>query len=219
MAPRGARFPWLFILGGGLPRAAAVGSRRQTNIWEEFFMNANQQKQIRSIVITGLCLGLGLVLPSIFHMFGAVSGQVFLPMHIPALLCGFTAGPVCGLICGVVLPLLSSVVTGMPAFYPMAITMACELAAYGFFSGLLYRRLGRVYLSLIPAMLAGRAVSGLANWALLGMGGGGYTLSVFLAGAFVKPIPGIIIQLVLVPVLVKALEKSGLVGTKNPAAA
>jgi len=174
-------------------------------------------KQVKNLVAAGLCVGLGLALPSVFHIFGAVSGQVFLPMHIPALLCGFVAGPAYGLACGFVLPLLSSVLTGMPAIFPAAPAMALELAAYGFFTGFLYRRGLKLYPSLLMAMVLGRVVSGLANAFFMGLAGNPYTLAIFMTGAFVKPIPGIIIQLIVVPLLVKALEKSGILRGPVPA--
>lgn len=174
---------------------------------------------VRKLVYTALCVGLGLAMPSVFHIFGAVSGKVFLPMHIPVLLCGFVAGPMGGLACGFILPLLSSVLTGMPVLWPTAPAMALELATYGLLCGLLYHSRGwKLYPSLITAMVAGRAVSGVANAVFMGLAGNPYTLSIFLGGAFVTPIPGIIIQLVLVPALVTALSRAGLVERAKQAA-
>lgn len=169
-----------------------------------------KQESVRKLVYTALCIGLGLVLPTVFHFFGAGAGKVFLPMHIPVLLCGFVAGPAYGLACGVILPLLSAAVTGMPPLFPMGLAMALECGAYGLATGWLYARWRRVYPSLLLAMAAGRVVSGLANALFMGLAGNPYTLSVWMAGAFVTPIPGILIQLVLVPALVYALERSGI---------
>ncbi len=55
-------------------------------------------------------------------------------------------------------------------------------------------------------MLAGRIVAGLAN-GLIFMAGN-YTMSAWLAASFVTALPGIAIQLILLPVLVLAVEKS-----------
>lgn len=57
----------------------------------------------------------------------------------------------------------------------------------------------------------GRAVSGIANAVLLGIAGKPYGFTVFLTSAFVTALPGIVIQLVAVPLLVAALQKAGLV--------
>ena len=107
---------------------------------------------------------------------------------------------------------LSSLLTGMPPAFPTLPAMMLELCAYGVLTGLFYRKLrGNLYLSLIGAMLGGRAVSGIANAVLLGIAGKPYGFTVFLTSAFVTALPGIVIQLVAVPLLVAALQKAGLV--------
>lgn len=164
----------------------------------------------RRLVMSALCAALGLVLPMAFHAVPN-AGQVFLPMHIPVLLCGLICGPWYGLICGAVTPLLSSALTGMP---PSAMLpgMLCELATYGLAGGAMSAALGRlnraarVYASLTGAMLAGRLVSGALN-ALI-FRAGEYTLSAWLAASFVTALPGIAIQLVAIPLLVAALERA-----------
>jgi riboflavin transporter FmnP len=171
----------------------------------------------RKLVMAALCVALGLVLPITFHAIPN-AGSIFLPMHIPVLLCGFIAGWPFGLLCGIVTPLLSSVFTGMP---PMSLLpgMLCELAVYGVVSGLLYARLNagnrvaNLYLSLIPAMLAGRVVSGILNATLFSVGR--YSMHIWLTASFVTALPGIVIQLVVIPVLVAVLQKAKLVETPH----
>ncbi|MDK2961759.1 MAG: hypothetical protein PWP20_885 [Eubacteriaceae bacterium] len=164
-------------------------------------------KNTKSLIGTGLCMAMGLLLPQLFHAIGA--GSVFLPMHIPVLICGLCFGWEYGLACGVVTPLLSSVITGMPPIFPTAIAMMFELAAYGALTGFIYRKLNlNLYLSLIISMLGGRVVSGIASMILYGVAGSEYGLQIFLTGAFVTALPGIILQIVVVPVLVMALEKA-----------
>lgn len=93
-------------------------------------------KQTKNLVTSGMCVALAIVLPMAFHMIPD-AGKVFLPMHIPVLLCGLLCGPVYGLGCGILAPLLSHLFTGMPPT-AMLPSMLCELAAYGMLSGILH---------------------------------------------------------------------------------
>ena len=170
-----------------------------------------KQSSTRKLVIAGMMLALGLILPyATAHGFG-VQGNVLLPMHIPVLLCGFICGPMYGALCGLVLPVLNSLLTGMPAMYPMALIMTCELTAYGLVSGLLNKVFGKsgkiytMYPTLIIAMIAGRLVYGFVAWLLLFTGAAAGKFSVI--GAVVTGIPGIVIQLVLIPVVVYKVIK------------
>ena len=167
----------------------------------------------KRLILAGLCIALGIVLPVAFHSV-ANAGSIFLPMHIPVLLCGLICGWPYGLACGVLAQLLSSLITGMP---PMAYlpSMLCELAVYGFVSGLLMRYvktgklLADLYLSLVSAMLLGRLVLGLLN-ALL-FRAGEYSVALWTTSAFVTALPGIVIQLAVIPALVFALKQSKLI--------
>ncbi len=166
-----------------------------------------KKTRIVSLTGTALCMALGLVLPLLFHLIGA--GPVFLPMHIPVLLCGLLFGWQFGAACGLLVPLLSSVFTGMPPLFPTAAAMMLELCAYGVLTGVFYRRLRwNVYPALIGAMLGGRIVSGAANAVLLGAAGKPYGFGAFLSASFVEALPGIAIQIVLIPVVVLALERA-----------
>ena len=160
----------------------------------------------KQLVLAALCVALGVVLPVAFHSIPN-AGSVLLPMHIPVLLCGLVCGPVYGLLSGILTPLLSSMITGMP---PMAYlpSMLCELAAYGLVAGTGKRPLD-LYIQLVSAMLIGRLVYGVMN-ALI-FSAGNYSFAVFVSGAFVTALPGIVIQLVLLPAVVLLLEKARLV--------
>ncbi len=154
----------------------------------------------------GMFLALGILLPFVTaHGFG-MSGNILLPMHIPVLLCGFYCGPVMGFLCGLLLPILNSMLTGMPALFPMALLMTCELSVYGLVSGLLYRlsqcrrSFAALYAVLIAALISGRVVYGIAAYILLISGTSLGSISVI--GAVITGIPGIVIQLILIPVLV-----------------
>lgn len=170
------------------------------------------KKYIWEMVIAALCVALGVVLPVAVHGIPN-AGNILLPMHIPVLLCGLLCGPAYGLACGVVTPLLSSLITGMPPA-AMLPSMVCELAVYGLAAGLLIllvrtkSQAANVYISLVGAMLVGRVVYGIVN-ALI-FRAGEYSMQVWLTASFVTALPGIIIQLVLLPLVVLALRKAKL---------
>lgn len=167
----------------------------------------------KKLVLSGLFIAIGLVLPLFTHTIGL--GTNILPMHIPVLICGFVCGWPYGLVVGVITPLLSSLLTGMPPLIPYAITMAFELAAYGFMAGLLYKAFPKktvfVYVSLIISMIFGRIVWGTAMLAILGLTGKVFTWVAFTGGAFIESLPGIIIQIILIPILIIALKKAKLI--------
>ena len=134
------------------------------------------------------------------------------PMHIPALLCGFFCGGVWGLAVGLIAPVLRSLIFGMPPVFPTAICMSLELAAYGAVSGFLHYHVlppkkSAVYVCLLVAMVAGRLVWGAARFLCAGLDISAFGLSAFWAGAVTTAIPGIILQLLLIPVLVMALKR------------
>ena len=169
----------------------------------------------KNLVLAAMFIALGFVLPMLTGQIPQI-GSMLLPMHIPVLLCGLVCGWPYGLAVGIVTPILRSFVFGMPPMFPTAVAMAFEMAAYGCVVGLLYSRskwkcVFSLYRSMLIAMLAGRAVWGIATMALLGIGGTSFTLSAFLAGAFLNAIPGIILQLVLIPAVMVALNKAKLV--------
>ncbi len=163
------------------------------------------------LVLGALFIALGFLLPFLTGQIPEI-GSMLSPMHIPALLCGFICGWPWGLVVGFVMPLLRSLILGMPPLWPVAMAMAFELAAYGAAAGLLYRALGRrpiaIYGALVLAMLLGRLVWGLAMYVLVGPG---FTWQAFLAGAFVKAWPGILLHIVLIPPILLALERAKLI--------
>ena len=165
---------------------------------------------MKKLVYSAMCLALCLVLPFLTGQIPEI-GSMLLPMHIPVLLCGFLCGGGWGAAVGFTAPLLRHLLFGMPPM-PGCISMAFELATYGFVVGLLHKRMGKgmkgIYGSLICAMVAGRLVWGAAQMAIMGLNGGSFPFSAFVAGAFTSAIPGIVLQLMLVPVLVRALDKA-----------
>ena len=169
----------------------------------------------RSLVLAALFLALAFVLPMVTGHVPQV-GNMLCPMHFPILLCGYVLGGPWGLALGFIAPLLRSVLFGMPPMYPVAIAMAFELATYGFVSGVMYRRvqqhtLPMMFATLITAMVAGRLVWGAVRFVLAGLAGTSFPFSAFLSGAILTAVPGIIAQLVLIPLIVTALTRAKLI--------
>lgn len=167
--------------------------------------------QTKYLAITGLFIAIGLVLPTFTAQIPTV-GRALLPMHIPVLLAGFVGGWQSGLVAGLITPLLRSLLFGMPPLFPTAVAMTFELATYGLLAGLLYQLLPKTrqsfFTALIGSMIGGRIAWGIVTLVLLGLGGTPFTWQAFMAGAFVNAIPGIILQLILIPVIVLALHRS-----------
>lgn len=170
-----------------------------------------KKTNVKTLVLAALFLALALVLPFLTGQIPEI-GSMLCPMHIPALLCGFFCGWPWGLMVGLTAPVLRSVLFGMPPMFPVAVCMSLELAAYGAVSGLMYNRLPRkkssVYMALVTAMVVGRLVWGAARFLCAGLDVSAFGLSAFWAGAVVTAIPGILLQLLLVPVLVIVAGKA-----------
>ena len=173
---------------------------------------------VKKSIITAVCIALCVVLPPAFHAVPN-AGAIYLPMHIPVLLCGLICGWSYGLLCGLAGPALSALLTGMP---PAAVLpgMMVECGVYGLTAGLLMqlvrtkRLYADLYISLVAAMLLGRVVSGAAK-ALI-FSAGSYSMASWVAGSFVTALPGIIIQLALLPSIVYALMRARLIPQRYP---
>ena len=155
-------------------------------------MKTNPHSTTRSLVLAALFLALAFVLPMITGHVPQV-GNMLCPMHFPILLCGFVLGGPWGL-------------------FPIAIAMAFELAAYGLVSGVLWHKVKHtvpmMYASLVTAMVAGRLVWGAVRFVLAGLTGSSFPFSAFLSGALLTAVPGIIAQLILIPLILVALQKA-----------
>lgn len=180
-------------------------------IIKEYSMN--KMSMVKRSVITAVCIALCVVLPMAFHAVKN-AGSIISPMHIPVLLCGLICGWPFGLLCGIFGPMLSMLFTGMPsmAYLP---PMMIELAVYGSVAGLMMQFVhtkntyADLYISLVVAMIAGRIIAGLARGFIFAAGK--YSMQMWAAGYFVTALPGIAIQLVLIPSLVFVLMKAHLI--------
>ena len=172
---------------------------------------------IRKMVFSAVCAALCLVLPMAFHAIPN-AGQVMLPMHIPVLLCGLICGWPYGGVCGILGPLISGVLTGMPPA-AMLPSMMVECCMYGFTTGMLMRHVhtrhavADLYISLVSAMAAGRIVAGLAKALIFTPGVSPFA---WVTTSLVAGIPGIIIQLILMPMVVYGLTRAKLIPARYP---
>lgn len=167
-------------------------------------------KTLKNTVLSAMFLAIGIVLP---FLTGQIQqfGNMLLPMHIPVLLCGLICGAKYGLIVGFIMPLLRSALFSMPVMYPNAVSMAFELATYGFVIGFLYSHspwkcIKALYISMLTSMISGRIVWGLVQLLLIGAGTDGFTAKAFISGALINAVPGIILQLILIPAIMTSLK-------------
>lgn len=182
------------------------------------------KSEVKKMTEAAMFLALGILLPIAFHQFGL--GSIYEPMLLPVILCGFVTGPVYGALIGLLTPLLSSAFTGMP---PLAVlpSMTVELVAMGFFTGLFFYLIKSkwlsldIYLTLIPALLIGRILGGITNIIVYAIGVGQgtkaayYTWLAFWTSYFVTPWPGIVLQLVVIPLVLVALSKAHLLSNSD----
>lgn len=177
-----------------------------------------KKENLLKMILAGLFLALAYVLPFLTGQIPQI-GSMLCPMHIPVILCGFICGWYWGLAVGFIAPVFRSFILGMPPLFPTAVCMAFELATYGLIAGLLYKFLPRkkinIYLSLIISMVVGRLAWGSAMVVCLGLNGQAFTFNAFITGAFTTALPGIIIQIILIPLLVMFVESQKILKIKR----
>lgn len=169
-----------------------------------------KRENLVKMILSAMFLAFAYLLPFLTGQLQSI-GNKLCPMHIPVLLCGFICGPLWGLAVGATAPLLRSFTLGMPLLFPNAVCMAFELATYGAVAGIMHKALPRkkpfIYCSLTISMIVGRIVFGIAKFICLGFKGQGYLFSAFIAEAVVNALPGIAIQIILIPILVMVIER------------
>lgn len=166
-----------------------------------------QKGNTKKLVTAGLLTALGLLLPYFTSHAFSIPGTILLPMHIPVLLCGLLCGARFGALCGILIPIMSSLLTGMPTSYPMLPIMATQLLALGSISGYLYQNRNKnVYASIFSSSVVGWAVYGLMYATLLFFAGGELK-ALSVSAALVQGIPGIAVQLILVPFIMVSIKK------------
>ncbi len=190
----------------------------------------------KNLALSALFLTLALLLPFLTGQIPSI-GSALLPMHIPVLVAGYVCGYRHAAVVGLIAPVLRSLIFTMPKLFPTAVAMSFELATYGLLIGIMYaafsgyigeksfillkinklfnrifsvniNRYIATYISLIVAMIGGRVVWGFVSLILLGVDGGEFTIAIFFQGAFLGAIPGILLQLILIPTLILGLERA-----------
>ncbi|MCE5284608.1 MAG: ECF transporter S component [Pelosinus sp.] len=165
-------------------------------------------KQSGKLVASAVSIAFGVVLPMVFHMTG-IGGSIFLPMHIPVMIAGLFLGMRWGLIVGGCTPILSCLLTGMPPVIPILPIMAVELAVYGYIGGFLYRnRQWSIWLALLGSMVAGRAAAACGVFFMVQMVNVNLHPLTYITGAVMQGLPGIALQIILIPMVVSRLEKA-----------
>ena len=169
------------------------------------------KNDLKKLILSALFLAIAYVLPFLTGQIPQI-GKMLCPMHFPVLICGFVCGPLWGALVGFVAPLLRSLTLGIPVFFPGAVCMAVEMAVYGLVAGLLYAALPHkklwIYCSLLLAMVAGRLAWGAVMFVCMGIQGTAFGINAFLAGVLLNSIPGIVLQILIIPPAVMAINKS-----------
>lgn len=167
----------------------------------------NNRNYTKRLVIAGLLLAIGIIVPVIFHT-NQIAGNIFLPMHIPVLIGGFLLPPHLAMLLGMLTPILNSLITGMPPLFPMATIMVFELGFYGLVTSFLYRKLKLPsVLVLIISMIVGRIMAGVTIFLLVALFAVKLDPINFIILSVSAGLPGIIIQLLLVPSLIYSITR------------
>jgi len=146
----------------------------------------------------------GIILPIAFHTFGL--GNKFLPMLLPILLNGFLSRLSWAMATGALVPLASGLLTGMPPFYPpIALVMSVEGSLMAGTAAFIYRlNKARIWPALLTAIAVDRTVSLTLIWLLSGKFG--LPAAFLSAGSFIHGLPGVALQLTVIPVVIRALK-------------
>ena len=181
-------------------------------------MKSDNRNRLLKLAFAGMCLALCLLLPFLTANSREL-GNILCLMHVPVLLCGFVCSWQYGLAVGLTAPLMRSFLFGMPPFPTVALPMAAELAVYGLLTGILYRvfekKIGMMYVSLVISMIAGRMASVLTKYVLYALDKTEFSLSLVLKMNFVTTLPGVVLQLILIPTVIYALQKQGVLAREN----
>jgi len=163
---------------------------------------------------TAIAIVAAVVVPQFFHWLGIVSGAgkapgvAFSPMHLPIIIVGFLAGPYAGAISGLLGPVAAHYLSGMPNAMQLPFMMI-ELAGYGLSAGLLRSiRLPLVAKTLV-ALIAGRLFRMIACIIAFYLLGNEKMRPLGIWMSIPRVLPGIVLQLVLIPLIVFRVENRG----------
>lgn len=152
----------------------------------------------RQITLASLFIALCVIVPFLFHLVGL--GMIFLPMFLPILLAGFLIDFRFAWLVGSLGPLTSSLATGMPPFFPTAISMAAEgMVAAGVASFLFHTPKKSLWLALPVAIVAERitrVIMILLIFPIFGLPAKEWSIV-----ELITTLPGVVLQLILIPLV------------------
>lgn len=161
--------------------------------------------ELRQIPLTALFAALGVVLPPIFHVFGL--GSTFLPMFLPVMLGSMLLSWKFALVLASFAPMTSWLLTGMPPLVPPILPlMVAELILLAIICSVLHMHLHRsVWFTLLIAIIMDRLllfimVTFVAGWMNLDP-------AVFSIALVVSGLPGIVLQLLVIPQALKLIKQ------------
>lgn len=162
-------------------------------------------RKAKYIIGTILLSGIGIALPRIFHLLaGSSAGATFLPMHICVLISALTFGILSSSIVAGSSVLFSYLLTGMPSLARLPY-MFIELIIYAVLLGLFNKKFNS-YISLIFTIVLGRILYSAVLFGAINIFGL-KTYGISVIQSIKAGIPGIILQLIFVPVIAKFIEK------------
>ena len=177
-----------------------------------------RSQAIKKLCLSGMFLALAILLPFLTANSREL-GNILCLMHLPIFVCGIVCGPVYGAAVGVTAPLLRSFLVGMPPFPAVSVPMAAELMVYGAAVGLLClifpKKTLWLYPNLLLSMVLGRIVSVVTKYLLYSLGKTEFSLSMVLQMNFITTLPGVALQLLLVPAVIFILKKQGVIRFGN----
>lgn len=171
-------------------------------------------------VTTAMLCAVAVILASSMHAFMEMGvANLFSPMHFPILLVGILCGPIYGVIGGAVTPLINYLTSGGTFNVQRMVPMMVELAVYGLMTGLLRNvflknRVTSKFFStivLVIAMVVGRAIHAIVKTFIVSNGQTFIaTLWTYFLADFTGTWAGILVQLILIPALLYALLRGGI---------
>lgn len=171
---------------------------------KEKFINILSTTKAKYIIGTILLCGVGVTLPRIFHIAaGSSAGTIFLPMHIAVLIATLTFGVTSSIIVAGSSIILSYLLTNMPALTRLPY-MLIELVIYGVLLAVLNKKTNS-YIALIATIILGRVLYAGVLFAATKFGLATYGITVWESAK--TGIPGIIIQLLFVPIIAKLINE------------
>ncbi len=155
----------------------------------------------KEAVFAAAFTALAIYVPMIVHHFGgSTAGRQFLPMPFFVILAGLALGWRAGLVAGIASSVISYLISGMPMANVLPF-ITVQLSFYGLAAGILGSRYN-AWISVAGAYLSGLLAGTFAVFLFSKMSAVSFTLSAAKDGWI-----GIVIQLLLLPLILFALQK------------